>query len=71
MHITRAITCVYMQMISENISLSHGSLFQASEHFKMSYLKKARDANALYDANPYQRIISQQVDIRSVLLIGQ
>ena len=64
MHITRAVTCVYMQIISENISLSHGSLFQASEHFKMSYLRKARDANTLYDANPYQRIISQQVDIR-------
>ena len=30
----------------------------------MSYLRKARDANTLYDANPYQRIISQQVDIR-------
>ena len=63
MHITRAVTCVYMQIISENISLSHGSLFQASEHFKMSYLRKARDANTLYDANPYQRIISQEGEI--------
>ena len=64
MQITRAITCAFMQIISENISLSHGSLFQASEHFKMSYLKQARDAKTLYDTNPYQRIISQQVDIR-------
>ena len=64
MQITGEITCVFIQIISENISLSHGSLFQASEHFKMSYLRKARDANTLYDANPYQRIISQQVDIR-------
>ena len=64
MYITRATTCVYMQIISENISLSHGSLFKASEHFKMSYLREARDANTLYDANPYQSIISQQVDIR-------
>ena len=63
-HITRATTCVYMQIIPENISLSHGSLFQASEHFKMPYLRKARGANTVYNANPYQRIISQHVDIR-------
>jgi len=30
----------------------------------MSYLRKARDAKTLYDANPYQIIISQQVGIR-------
>ena len=39
MQITGEITCVFIQIISENISLSHGSLFQAPEHFKMSYLK--------------------------------
>ena len=44
MQITGEITCLFMQIISENISLSHGSLFQASEHVKMSYLKQARDA---------------------------
>ena len=38
---TRATTCVFMQIISENISLSHGSIFQASEHFKMSLFKTA------------------------------
>ena len=41
MQITRAITCAFMQIISENISLSHGIIFQASERFKMSHLKKA------------------------------
>ena len=64
MQIIGEIRCVFIQIISENISLSHGSLFQASEHFKMSYLKKPRDVNTLYGANPYQRIISQQVEIR-------
>ena len=44
MQITGEKRCVFIQIISENISLSHGSLFQASEHFKMSYLKQARDA---------------------------
>ena len=44
MQIIEEITCVFTQIISENISLGHGSLFQASEHFKMSYLKQARDA---------------------------
>jgi len=53
MQITGEITCVFIQIISENISLSHGSLFQASEHFKMSYLKQARDVDTLYGANPY------------------
>jgi hypothetical protein len=43
MQITRAITCAFMQIISENISLSHGTIFQASEHFKMSHLKKPWD----------------------------
>ena len=47
-HITRATTCVYMQIIPENISLSHGSLFQASEHFKVSYSKQAQVPNTLY-----------------------
>ena len=44
MQVTGEKRCVFIQIISENISLSHGSLFQASEHFKMSYLKQARDA---------------------------
>ena len=48
MQITGEIKCVFIQIISENISLSHGSLFQASEHFKMSYLKQAQVAKTLY-----------------------
>ena len=64
MQIIGEIRCVFIQIISENISLSHGSLFQASEHFRMPYLRKARGANTVYNANPYQRIISQHVDIR-------
>ena len=64
MQITRAITCAFMQIISENISLSHGIIFQAPEHFKMPYPKKPRDVNTPYGANPYQRIISRQVEIR-------
>ena len=48
MQIIGEIRCVFIQIISENISLSHGSLFQASEHFKMSYLKQARIVNILY-----------------------
>ena len=47
-HNTRATTCVFIQIISENISLSHGSLFQASEHFKVSYSKQAQVSNTLY-----------------------
>ena len=53
MQIIGGITCVFKQIISENISLSHGSIFQASEHFKLSYLKQARDVNTLYGANSY------------------
>ena len=64
MQITRAITCAFMQIISENISLSHGNIFQASERFKMSHLKKPWDVNTLYGANSYQRIISRQAEIR-------
>ena len=48
MQIIGEIRCVYIQIISENISLSHGSLFQASEHFKMSHLKQAQVAKTLY-----------------------
>ena len=48
MQITGEIKFVFIQIISENISLSHGSLFQASEHFKMSYLKQAQVVNTLY-----------------------
>ena len=60
MQITRVITCVFMQIISENISLSHGIIFQAPEHFKMPYLKKPWDVNTPYGANSYQRIISRE-----------
>ena len=64
MQITGVITCVFIQIISENINLSHGIILQAPEPFKMPYPKKPRDVNTPYGANPYQRIISQQVDIR-------
>ena len=64
MQITRAIPCAFMQIISENISLSHGIICQASERFKMSHLKKPWDVNTLYGANSYQRFISQEVRIR-------
>ena len=64
MQITRAVTCAFMQLISENISLSHGIIFQASEQFKMSHLKKPWDVNTLHGANPYQGIISRQAEIR-------
>mgnify|MGYP000865722985 CR=1 FL=1 len=64
MQITRAVTCAFMQIISENISLSHGIIFQASEQFKMSHLKKPWDVNTLHGANPYQGIISRQAEIR-------
>ena len=63
MQITRAITCAFMQIISENISLSHGIIFQASERFKMSHLKKAVGRETLYGANSYQKIhISKSKD---------
>ena len=48
MQITGEKRCVFIQIISENISLSHGSLFQASEHFKVSYSKQAQVLNTLY-----------------------
>ena len=48
MQIIGEIRCVFIQIISENISLSHGNPFQASEHFKMSYLKQAQVVNTLY-----------------------
>jgi len=64
MQTTGVITCVFIQIISENISLSHGRIFQAPEPFKVSYPKKPRDVNTPYGANPYQGIISQQVEIR-------
>ena len=48
MQITGEKRCVFIQIISENISLSHGSLFQASEHFKVSYSKQAQGSNTLY-----------------------
>ena len=61
---TVEITHVFTQIISENISLSHGIIFQAPEPFKMPYPKKPWDVNTPYGANPYQRIISRQVEIR-------
>ena len=64
MQITRAITCAFMQIISENISLSHGNIFQALERFKMSHLKKPWDVNTLQGAKSYQRIVSRQAEIR-------
>ena len=64
MQITREITCAFMQIISENTSLSYGIIFQASERFKMSHLKKPLDVNTLYGANSYQRVISRQAEIR-------
>ena len=64
MQITGVITCVFIQIISENISLSHGIIFQAPEPFKMPYPKKPRDVNTPYGANPYQGIVSRQVEIR-------
>ena len=48
MQITGEKRCVFIQIISENISVSHGSLFQASEHFKVSYSKQAQVLNTLY-----------------------
>ena len=64
MQITGVITCVFIQIISENISLRHGIIFQAPEPFKMPYPKKPRDVNTPYGANPYQGIVSRQVEIR-------
>ena len=64
MQITGVITCVFIQIISENISLSHGNIFHAPEPFKMPYPKKPRDVNTPYGANPYQGIVSRQVEIR-------
>ena len=40
MQITRAITCAFMQIISENISLSHGIIFQVSETVQDVSFKK-------------------------------
>ena len=61
MQITGEKRCVFIQIISENISLSHGSLFQASEHFKVSYSKQAQVLNTLYKR---QSILAFMIELR-------
>ena len=41
-HTTRAITHVFMRIMSENISLNYGIIFQASEHCKGPYSREPR-----------------------------
>ena len=57
---TRAITHVFMQIMSENISLNYGIIFQASEHFRGPYSRKPRCITQSMVSYSLFRFISQE-----------